>query len=345
MGNWLCACAKAKDSNSDCSLAQEKSLTQEKSSTKEKKNKRKKKEKRDSRSRKNKASRKNSEPSAPKEKLSITTVESLTNTGSRSECLNEGSPSPVDLTVVGHALPIRQKPVTPEIKHGDSNATVIVVQPSATSEHSSEETFPGGRLKRPITGSESNPSLSSPARVEVSRSNSVREVFRQDEESHPVSSQPPRSEDNEVPAQSSQIHPLLEMLKIRLDMAANNMEINRLMANVERALDRTSRIRELGVRRILAARASRRVHASLEDDGVNGEESGANENDNDTDGEGVAVDADYTYADEEDTGTEGEESFADGEETGTDGEETEEDIDSDEGSETPPPLRPRICWQ
>ena len=310
MGNWLCACTKAKDSDSDCSLAQEKSLTQEKSSTKKKKNKRKKKEKRDSRSRKNKASRKNSEPSAPKEKISITTVESLTNTGSKSECLNEGRPSPVDLTVVGHALPIRQKTVTPEIKHGDSNATVIVVQPSATSEHSSEETFPGGRLKRPITGSESNPSLSSPARVEVSRSNSVPEVLR-----------------------------------IRLDMAANNMEINRLMANVERALDRTSRIRELGVRRILAARASRRVHAALEDDGANGEESGANEDDNDTDGEEVAIDADYTYADEEDTGTEGEESFADGEETGTDGEETEEDIDSDEGSETPPPLRPRICWQ
>jgi len=125
MGNWLCACTKAKDSDSDCSLEQEKSLTQDKSSTKEKKNKRKKKEKPVSCSRKNKAERKNSGRSAPKEKLSITTVESLTNTGSRRECLNEGIPSPVDLTVVGHALPIRQKPVTPEIKHGDSNATVI----------------------------------------------------------------------------------------------------------------------------------------------------------------------------------------------------------------------------
>ena len=345
MGNWLCACTKAKDSDSDCSLEQEKPLTQDKSSTKEKKNKQKKKEKRDSCSRKNKSSRKNSKPSAPKEKLSITSVESLTNTGSRSECLNEGSPSPVDLTVVGHALPIPQKPVTPEIKHGDSNATVIVLQPSATSEQSSEEAFPGGRLKRPITGSESNPSLSSPAGVEVYQSNSVRDVFRQDEKSNSVSSQPPRSEDDEIPAQSSQLHPLLEMLKIRLDMAANNMEINRLMANVERALDRTSRIRELGCRRILAARASRKIHAASEDTDVNGEESGVDVDDTYADGEEVAVDEDYTYVDEKETGTEGEESFTDGEETGTDGEETEEDIDSNEGSETPPPLRPRICWQ
>ena len=49
---------------------------------------------------------------------------------------------------------------------------------------------------------------------------------------------------------------LLEFLKIPLDMAANNMEINRLLANVDSALDRRSRTRELGFRRMREAQES-----------------------------------------------------------------------------------------
>lgn len=256
MGSWCSSCTKAKDS--DCSLAQEKTLTQENSLTQEKGKKRKKKGKRNNRSCKNKASRKNKAPSVLTEKLSITSVGSTSNANAKSECLSDGNSSSVDLTVVGHAVPILQKPTTPVMEPGNSNARIIVVQPPSTSAHSSEETFPGGHFKRPITGSESKASVSSQAGVEETQSNDQPRVPGHDEESGSVPSQP-----QEVPERSGQFQ-LLELLKIRLDMAANNMEINRLMANVERALDRTARARELGFRRILAARASRRVQPSLD---------------------------------------------------------------------------------
>ena len=330
MGSWCSSCTKTKDS--DCSLAQEKTLTQENSLTQEKGKKRKKKGKRNNRRFKTKASTKNKAPSVLTEKLSITSVGSTNNANVKSECLSDRISSNVDLTVVGHVVPILQKPTTPEKEPGNSDARIIVIQPPSTSAHSSEETFPGGRFKRPITGSESKASVSSQAGVEEPQSNGQPRVPGHDEESGSVPSQP-----QEVPGRSGQFQ-LLELLKIRLDMAANNMEINRLMANVERALDRTARARVLGFRRILAARASRRIQPSLnvqEESAVYDKEGGNDDDEELTDGE--------------DTGTE---SFVDEEEGGADKEETdcyedytEEDNYSDEESETPPPLRPRICWQ
>ena len=327
MGSWCSSCTKAKDN--DCSLEQENSLTQERGK------KSKKKGKRNNHSCKTKASRKNGAPSVLTEKLSITSVGSISNANAKSECLSDGISSSFDLTVVGHAIPILQKPITPEMDPGDSNARIIVVQPPSTSGHSSEETFPGETFKRPITGSESNASVSSQARVGEYESNREPRVPGHDVESGSVSSQPQAFEDQEVPERSGQFQ-LLELLKIRLDMAANNMEINRLMANVERALDRTARARELGFRRILAARASRRVQPSLnvQEESAFYQKEGGN-------------DEDEKLAEGEDTGTDGEECFVD-EETGTDEEETdgyEEDNYSEEESEKPPPLRPRICWQ
>ena len=310
MGNWFstCSCTKAKDSDfslkQEVSSAQENVLAQKNLLTHEKRKKKKKKGKRNNRSRKTKSSR----SSEPKEKLS---VESLSDASRKSQCLSEGIPSTVDLTLVGHAIPILQEPVTPDIDPGASNAKIIVVEPSATSEHSSEETFPGGRFKRPITGSESNASLSSQAAVEKSNSNGEQEELEHDQESGSPVSQPQASEDRDAPPERNSQFRLLELLKIRLDMAANNMEINRLMANVDRALERTARTRELGFRRILAARArvSRRVHSAQE--------------------------SQEETADED----------ADGEETGTDGEDTEGYFDNDESCETPPPPPPRMCWQ
>ena len=310
MGNWFsaCSCTRAKDSDclstQEVSLAQENALTLENSLTQEKRKEKKKKGKRNNRSRKTKASR----STEPKEKLS---VESFSDASRKSECLSEGISSAVDLTVVGHAITILQEPVTPDIEPGASNAKIIDVQPSATSEHSSEETFPGGRFKRPITGSDSNASLSSHAAVEESNSNGEQEGLEHDQESGSPVSQPQASEDRDTPPERNSQFQLLELLRIRLDMAANNMEINRLMANVDRALERTARTRELGFRRILAARAraSRRVHPAQE--------------------------SQEETADED----------ADEEETGTDGEDTEGFFDNDESCETPPPPPPRICWQ
>ena len=313
MGSWCSSCTKTKDS--DCSLAKEKTLTQENSLTQETGKKRKKKGKRNNHRCKTKASRKNKAPSVLTEKLSITSVGSTNNANAKSECLSDRISSSVNLTVVGHAVPILQKPTTPEREPGNSDARIIVIQPPSTSAHSSEETFPGGRFKRPITGSESKASVSSQAEVEEPQNNGQPRVPGHDEESGSVPSQP-----QEVPGRSGQFQ-LLELLKIRLDMAANNMEINRLMANVERALDRTARARELGFRRILAVRASRRVQPSSEvqEDSAVYEQEGGNDDD---------------------------EKFTDGKERiDYYEEETEEDNYSDEESETPLPLRPRICWQ
>ena len=318
MGTLFSSCAKGKDS--ECSLPnlKEGSLKREaKTKTKKK-----------GRSCKSKSSRKNLETSKTRDKLSLTSMESFGNVSTSGECLGKGLQTTVDLTVVGQAVPIPEKPMTPKIELGGSNARVIAVQPSTTSEHSSEETFQCGGLKRPMTGSESNASLSSPAGVEGAKNSGDNDSLGHDEESSNVAPRSQASEDQDVPVRSSHFQ-LLDLLRIRLDMAANNMEINRLLANVDRALDRTARIRELGFRRIMAARKSRRVHSVIdvkENTRSNGEEA---------------------YADGDETGTDEEESVIEGEKSGSGGHETDGDDESDEfeGSEIPPPLRPRICWQ
>lgn len=249
---------------------------------------------------------KNSSSLTPKDKLSVTSVESsdevrTAHADTKSECATEGSQTIVDLTVIGRAIPIRQKPPSPEMEPAASNARIIVVQPSATSENCSDETI-HEEVKRPITGSESNASLSLSSVVEQPAGNEELEELGHEEESSATLPQPRASVDQEVPVRSSHFQ-LLEFLKIRLDMAANNLEMNRLLANVDRALDRASRTRLLGFQRMRAAAEARRAAQEIQ------EEAGT---------------------EEEETETE-------------DGEEGDEE-DDDEG-DTPPPPIPRICWQ
>ena len=179
-----------------------------------------------------------------------------------------------------------------------------------------------------MTGSESNASLSSPAGVEGAKNSAENDSLGHDEESSNVAPGSQASEDQDVPVQSSHFQ-LLDLLRIRLDMAANNMEINRLLANVDRVLNRTARIRKLGFRRIMAACKSRQVHPVID----------VKEN--------TRSNEEEAYGDEDETGTDEEESVIDGEKSGSDGHEIDGDDKSDEfeGSEIPPPLRPRICWQ
>ncbi|KAJ7380989.1 hypothetical protein OS493_004583 [Desmophyllum pertusum] len=259
MGNCFSACVTSKDSAT--SIGQEKNARG------------KRRVKRAGSKLKAKASRNNSPPSTLKDKLSVTTVESFNDdVGTKNECLSEGCQLVEDLTVIGHALPIQEKPASPFIEPGVSNAKIIVVQPSVTSENTSEETLPEEGIKRPITGSESNPSLSSPAEEPKCNDELVLEELGNDEQSSATLPPPRVSEGPETPERSSHFQ-ILEFLKIRLDMAANNMEMNRLLANVDRALDRTSRIREQGFRRMRAARESRRVSQDIQEDtGTDGEE-------------------------------------------------------------------------
>ncbi|XP_078364414.1 uncharacterized protein LOC144648838 [Oculina patagonica] len=190
-----------------------------------------------SRRKNTKASRKNSPSSTPRDdKLSITSVKSSNEAGTvgtKSECLSEGRQLIEDLAVIGRALPIQEKPESPGIEPGASNARIIVVQPFVTSENSSMETFPGEGIKRPITGSESNASLSSPSPLEEPKCDDDLDEIR---------------------------------LKIRLDMAVNNMEINKLIANVDRTLDRAARTPELGFRRMRAAEEARRVSWDIQEE-------------------------------------------------------------------------------
>ena len=247
MGNCFTACIKSKDSDS--------------SPGREKKAKGKQGAKRDNSDINAKASRKNSPSSAPKDSLSITSVEfsnDVGDVGTKTECLSEGHQSTEDLIVIGHALPILEKPESPVIEPGVSNTRTILVEPSATSENSSKETFPGEGIKRPITGNESNTSSLSSFGEEEPKCNDDLEVIRLDGETSAAVPPPHESESPENPERRSYFQ-LLDFLKIRLDMAANNMEINRLLANVDRALDRTSRARELGFQRMRAAEESRRA--------------------------------------------------------------------------------------
>ncbi|XP_078352946.1 uncharacterized protein LOC144637743 [Oculina patagonica] len=196
-----------------------------------------------------KASQKNSPTSTPRDDLSVTSVKSFDagTAGTKSERL-----------IIGRALPILEKTGNPGTEPGASNARIIVVQPSATSENSSEETFHGEGIKRPITGSESNASLSS---FEEPKSNDDLEELSLDEESS--ATLPPRreSEEQEISERRRYLQ-LLEYLKIRLEIAANNMEINRL----DLAFDRAAQIRELGFRRMRAAEEARRASRDIQEE-------------------------------------------------------------------------------
>ena len=251
MGNCLTTCTKSKDGDS--------------SPGREKKTKRKRRAKRAKSDKNAKASRKNAQS------------HDVGNVGTKSECLSEGRQSTEDLTVIGHALPILEKPGSPVIEPGVSKTRTIIVEPSTTSENSSKETFPGEGIKRPITGNESNTSSLSSCEVEEPTCNDDLEVICLDEETS-VTVPPPREPESQENSERRSYFQLLEFLKIRLDMAANNMEINRLLANVDRALDRTSRTRELGFQRMRAAEESRRAAQNRqEENGTDGEKTESEE--------------------------------------------------------------------
>ena len=269
------------------------------------------------------------------EKISLTSVQSDEKVKVKSATISQVAPPISGFTVFGHAMPIRQKTTTLEKECKISKSKNVVSQANVTTEHSSDETLPDGRLKRPITGSQSNVSLPSKAGVEE-LPNGQPKLLNDDEESESASASPTTAtlqREGSVPSSHFQ---LLDILKVRLDMAINNMEINRLMANVQRALDRSSRTRELGFQRIRAARNSRRVYP-VEDD-IRSETVVDEEEFEEV------VDEEDDFADGEETG---EDTVTDGEElTGFD-EDTEEDSCSNEESETPPPppVKPKICWQ
>ena len=132
------------------------------------------------------------------------------------------------------------------------------MEPSATSENSSKETSLGEGVKRPITGNESNTSSLSSFGAEEPKCNDDLEVVYVDED---TSARVPPSRESETNE-----NPVLEFLKIRLDMAANNMEINRLLTNVDRTLGRTSRTRERGFQRMRAAKESRRAAQGIQEE-------------------------------------------------------------------------------
>lgn len=250
MGNCFAACTKSKDSDSSPGRGK------------------KAKDKRDKSDINVNVSRKNSPSSTLKDHLSITSVESSNDVGdvsTNTECFSEGHQATEDLTIIGHALPVLEKPESPVIEPGVSNTRTIVVEPSATSENSSKETFPGENIKRPITGNESNTSSLSSFEAEEPKCNDDLEVVYLDEETSATVPPPGESESPENPERRSYFQ-LLDFLKIRLDMAANNMEINRLLTNVDRALDRTSRARELGFQRMRAAEESRRTAQVIQEE-------------------------------------------------------------------------------
>ena len=258
MGNCFSDCTKSKDS--DSSSGRKKSAGGKQIAKRRKKNLT------------AKASVKNSPSLIPKDHLSITSVESSDDVGdavTKSEFFAERSQSTGNLTVPGRALPILAKPERPGTEPGVSNADarIMVVRPSLTSENSSKETFAGEGVKRPITGSESNTSLAPSSAVEEARcvdDLEERELGHDEKRNSPLPA-PRGSVSPKNPGRRSNFQ-LLEFLKIRLDMAANNMEINRLLANVDRALDRTSRTRELGFRRMREAQESLRAAQNIKDE-------------------------------------------------------------------------------
>lgn len=269
MGNCFSGCRETDNNTS--------SSTQEKSSKKKGIFKRK------LRRKKNKISRKTSPSLTQEDKLSVTSIESNDggDVGAKSECLSAGRLSTEDSTVNGHAIQIQEKPASPGIECGASNARIIAVQPSVASENSSKETFPGEGIKRPITGSESNASLAPSRADEEPKSDDDLEELGCEGQSSATLTPARVSEEPENNTERRSHLQLLEFLRIRLDMAVNNMEINRLIANVDRALDRTSRIRELGFRRMRKAAEARRASRDAQEEtgtsSTDGEESGDDE--------------------------------------------------------------------
>ena len=313
MGTLFSSCTKANDR--ECWSPQEETLV------KERRTRRKKKEK-------SPKTRKSLQASEAKDKLSVSSVESCSSACRKSKSgLGQRAQSTVDLTVIGRAIPILQAPITTEFEPRVSNTQVIRVQPNNTSDYiySSEGSSQCTGLKKPLTGTETSVSLLTPPVAEASHSESNNDPICHSEESNKTAPTGQKSKGQETPPRSSHSQ-LLELLRIRLDMAANNMEINRLITNVDRALDRTTRALELGFRRIMAARKSRRIHALSE-----------------FQSSAVEEETDYNE-DEEETGTKGEETCGEDDEQTTEFE-TEGGDGSEEEGEIRPPLRPRICWQ
>lgn len=150
----------------------------------------------------------------------------------------------------------------------------MVVLTSLISENSSKESFPLEGVKRPITGSESSASLSPSSAVEETRCDDHLEELELDHDgkAHSPLPEPRVSVSPENPGWRGHFQ-LLEFLKIRIDMAANNLEINRLLDSVDRALARTSRTRELGFRRMHKTQESLRAAQNIQEEtNTDGEE-------------------------------------------------------------------------
>lgn len=314
MGTLFSSCTKAND--------RERWSSQEETLVKERRMRRKKKEK-------SPKTRKSLQTSEAKDKLSVSSVKSCSSACRKSKSsLGQRAQSTVDLTVIGRAIPILQAPITTEFEPRVSNTQVIRVQPNNTSDciYSSEGSSQCTGLKKPLTGTETSVSLLTPPVVEASHSESYNDPICYSEESNKTAPSGQKSKEQETPPRSSHSQ-LLELLRIRLDMAANNMEINRLMTNVDRALGRTTRALELGFRRIMAARKSRRIHALSE-----------------IQEQSSAVEEETDYNEDEETGTKGDETFGQDDEQSSEFE-TEGGDESEEEGEIRPPLGPRICWQ
>ena len=338
MGNWFSSCTCGKTTDSACSFSQEKSRNQNNSLMTKKKGNKGKNRNLKNQCGKTKESRTDITQTVLQEKLSLTSIQSDEKLKAKSATISQVAPPASGFTVFGHAMPIRQKTTPLEIECKVSKSKNDVPQENVTTEHSSDETLPDRRLKRPITGSQSNVFLPSNGGVEE-LPNGQPKLLNNDEESESAesaSASPTKAtleRERSVPSSHFQ---LLDILKVRLDMAINNMEINRLMANVQRALDRSSRTRELGFQRIRAARTSRRVYP-VEDD-IRSETVVDEEEFEEV------VDEEDDFADGEETG---EDTITDGEELRSYDEDTDEDSCSNEESETPPPppVKPKICWQ
>lgn len=259
----------------------------------------------------NKNSSENSPSLRRKNSLSITSVQSISDgdTGEQSESTTEGNQGNMNLTVTGHAIPVLAKQSSPEIETTESNTKIIVVKTFTTDENPSNDSIEI-EVRKPITSSESNVLLSHSPVVEQSTGNEELEELSNDEEARTSPPAPCPSGDQEGYAQNSHFQ-LLEFLKIRLDMAANNMEMNRLLSNVDRALDRAARSRKLGFKRMRAAAEPRRAAREIQEETVIEEEETETED-----------------SDESDESYEG-----------------YNDIDDTLSSPSPPPPIPRICWQ
>ena len=242
-----------------------------------------------------KLSQQNSRTVLSVDQLSVTSLTSF-NTEEIASCSSKEREPSIDLSVIGRALPIHEKPDRRKLERAVSGRRVIEVQPCATNENVSDDTFAGGSIKRPITGGESNAFPEDGTITSISQfgsqSESSLEMEELSDDEDPYSVLPQQRVSPDPPVQQNNEFQLLDLLRIRLDMASNNMEMNRLLASVDRSLDTSARIREEAERRWRLARI--RAYASSREEQA---------------------------------------------------EEVECEVNNDEGRLTPPPPRPRICWQ